>query len=68
MQHEPEIAVQAERDTFADAPHFAHPAAVDGRERRVGRTQQKQAPDAHAFERPAGDARFERAQIGGDVR
>ena len=67
VQDEPEIVVEADGDAFADAAQGAHFFAVDRGERRFDGAQQKWAGEAHALERLAQDARFERFDVDGDV-
>ena len=61
VQHEPKIAVEADGDALADAPQFTHGAALDARQRRIGRAQEKHACDPHVLEDLTDDARLERA-------
>ncbi len=69
VNREPEIAVETERDAFADATHLAHDATFDARERRVRRSQEKRAAlETHAFERLTDDTGLERGDVRGNVR
>ena len=68
MKHQPEITVHTDSDALADAAQFPHYAAFHAGNRRPRRSQQKGACDAHMFEGLADDARFQSADIGGDVR
>ena len=68
VQHQPEVAIHADGDALADAAQFADGAAFAVRERRFDGAQQKRAREPHALERLADDARFERADVGGDIR
>ncbi len=67
MKNEPEIAVEAEGDAFADAAEFADGEAVDGGDGRLRGAEKEQAGDADAVERLVEDAWFEGGEVGGDV-
>jgi hypothetical protein len=67
MQNQPELALDSDRDTFADAAQFAHDFALDIGQRRLGGTQQKGSANPHADQRLPDDASFEGAEIGADV-
>jgi hypothetical protein len=69
MDDEPEVAVETERNTFADAANLAHDATLDARKRRIrGAQHERAAFEANALERLADDARHERGDVGGYVR
>ena len=67
MQHQPQIAIEADGDALADSAQFAHDATFDRGERRIGGAQQEDVRYANALERLADDARFERAEVSGNV-
>ena len=57
MDHKPNVAFQAERDTLADASNITNDAPLDGGDRRR-RSQQRDARDPNPFQFLADDARF----------
>ena len=61
VQHQPEIAFDADGDALADAAHGADGSAFDAAERRIDGAQQEDRAEAHPFERLAEDARSSRA-------
>ncbi len=61
VDDEPQLAVEADRDAFADPADLAHDAAFDARQRRIGGAQQGDAGDSHPLERLTDDARLEGA-------
>ena len=68
MQHQPQIALEADGDALADALELPHAPAARQREGRLRRAQQEGARKAHPEQRPPHDARFERGEVGGDIR
>ena len=58
MQHQPEVAIDADGDALADAPQFVHGAVLEVLERRVDGSKEKGAGEADTFERLPEDARF----------
>ncbi len=67
MQDEPEIAVHANGDALADAPEFAHDAALGVGEWGLGGSKEKGAGDSNALDWLTNDAWFECGEVGGDV-
>ena len=68
VQHQPQVALQTDRDAFADAPQLPHRTPLRTRERWLHRPQQKWARDAHLLQLLSDDARLKRTDIGGDIR
>jgi hypothetical protein len=67
VQHEPEIAIYTDGDSFADAAQFAHGAALYILNRRLHCSKQKRARKPNSLDRLAHDARFKGADVGGDI-
>jgi len=58
VEHQPEVAIDADGDALADAAQFVHGAILEFLERRVDGSKEKGAGEADTFERLAEDARF----------
>jgi inhibitor of KinA len=67
VQDEPEVAVHANGDAFADAAECAHGAAFGVGKRGLGSSKEKRAGDSNALDRLTEDAWFECSEVGGDV-
>ncbi len=50
VQDQPKVAVEADRDAFADPPQLADSFALGGLNGRFGGSQQKRARDANPLE------------------
>src|SRR5258708_40003 len=68
VQHQPEVAVYADGDPLSDPSQFAHGAALHIRNWRLYGSKQKRARESNSLDRLPHDARFEGADVGGDVR
>jgi hypothetical protein len=68
MKREPEVVLDADYYALPDSPQFAHRTAFHTRQRRLRGSQQKGAVQPYVFQRLADYARFERADIGQDIR
>src|SRR6266849_5810311 len=68
VQHQPEIALNSNRDSLADSPQFAHDAAFHVRNRGVRGSKQKGAGNSCSLDRLRDDARFECSDVGGEDR
>ena len=58
VQHQPEIAFQANRDSLADPPQFAHAAALHTRKWRLYGPKQKRARQPHPLDRLPNDPKL----------
>ncbi len=67
MEHEPEIAIHADCDTFADAAQLAYGAALHARKGRLRGPKKKRTVQPDAFERLADDTRFQRVYVSSDI-
>src|SRR5215469_8326977 len=67
MEDEPDVVVEADRDTLADAAKLADSVAFDAGDRRSYRAKDECAGDADVLEGLADDALFEGGDVGGDV-
>ena len=68
VQYQPEAAIDANGDSLADSPQFAHRAAVRTCLWWQHGAKQKRARESNPFDRLADDSGFKRGEIGGDVR
>ena len=68
MEHQPDIALDSDRDSFADTADFANCAAFRVGDGWLRGAEQKGVGDADAFERLPEDARLERVRVGENVR
>jgi hypothetical protein len=68
VQHQPEVAIQADGDALSHSPQFAHSSSRGFRERRRRGSKKKRAGQPDAFERQPHHARFERRNVSRDVR
>jgi len=68
VEHEKEIALELENDAFPYPPEPDNPSSFDLPQRRLDRTNQERARDAHGLEAPADDSRLERLEVRDDVR
>ncbi len=68
VQHQPKIVFHANRNALADSPQLAHGASLHFREWRRNSAKQKCAGQPHSLDRLPDDARFERADVSGDIR
>ena len=68
VENEPEVAIDPDGDTLADAAQFAHSATLQVLERGLHGSKEKRAREADAFEGLVEDTHFERGQVGGDIR
>lgn len=59
MQNQPQIALDADYDAFADAPDFANGAILERRKGWIGGAQQRGTLDPHAFQDLADDTLFQ---------
>ena len=67
MEHEPEIAIHADRDTLTDAAQLAYGAAFRARKGRLRGPKKKRTVQPDAFERLTDDASFQRVYVSGDI-
>ena len=67
VKDEPQVGVEADSDTFADAAQFAHSAAFGVGERWDCGAEEEWRAEAHVFEMLADDARLQRDEICRDV-
>jgi hypothetical protein len=67
MKYQPEIALDADGDAFADATNGGDCAAFSARKGWVGGAEEKDGAEANPLEWLAKDARFKRRDVGGDV-
>ena len=68
VQHQPEIAFYANRNSLADPPQFAHNAAFDIRKQWLRGAKQKRAPQPYVLDRLSQDSWLKRTNVGGDIR
>jgi hypothetical protein len=68
VQDEPQVVLEAERDTLAEAAQPAHVFAGERADRRPGRAQQERAGQADARKRLIQDAPLQRFDVEDDVR
>ena len=68
VQHQPEVAIQADGDALSHSPQFAHGSSRGFREGGRGGSKKKRAGQPDAFERQAHHARFQRCDVSRDVR
>jgi hypothetical protein len=68
MKHQPEVAIDSDCDTLADAAQFSHHVTFYAGDRGTRRSQQKRARHPHMLEWLADNAWFEGADIRGDIR
>jgi hypothetical protein len=62
-----EIAFHTDCDSLADSPEFAHDATLNISNGRPRGSKQKGACQAHSLDRLRDDARFECADLGGNI-
>ena len=67
VEHQPEIAFDADCNALPNAAQFANRAALNARKWRIDGAQQEDGCQPNPLERLAEDARFERSDVGGDV-
>ena len=67
VEHDPEIAFEADGDALAHAAEFTDHAAVGVCERRLGGAKKKRCGDSNPIERLREDAGFECGKVGGYV-
>jgi hypothetical protein len=67
VQFQPKIIFQPENNTFPDPSEFANHAALHTRQRWLRGSQEERARQSDALERLADDARFERADVSGNI-
>jgi hypothetical protein len=67
VEDEPEIAIEADTDAFADTAELDNLLAVSVGECWVGGAEKKGTDDADGFESLAEDTFFERFDVNGDV-
>ena len=67
MEDEPEIAIEAEYDAFADVAENQHGLPFCRGDGRIGSAQEKRAGDADVVERLLEHAWFEGGEVSGDV-
>ena len=67
VDHQPQLAIQPDRDPLADPPQLLNDTAFRIANRRLRRPQQEGAADPHMFERLTNDARGARIEISGDI-
>ena len=68
VQHQPEVAIQADGDALSHSPQFANGSSRGFRERRRRGSKKKRAGQPDAFKRQPHHARFERCNVSRDVR
>jgi hypothetical protein len=68
VQHQPEVAIQADGDALSHSPQFAHSSSGGFREGWRRGSKKKRAYKPHAFERQPQYARFQRCNVSRDVR
>jgi hypothetical protein len=68
VQHQPEVAFQADRDALSHPPQLPHSSSLGFRKPRRRGAKKKRAGQPDAFERPPHHARVQRHDIGRDVR
>ena len=68
VEHEPEVAFETDRDPLSHPPQLAHGSSRGFRERRRRGSKKKRAGQPDALERLSDNARFERRDVGRDVR
>ena len=67
VQHQPEIAFDADGDALADAAHGNDLLALDRAQRRIDGAQQEDRAEPHPLERLAENASLDGGDVGGDV-
>jgi len=67
VQHQEQIALEADHDALAEAREPDDTAAGRRRDRRIDRAKQERAREPHALEGRAHDPRLERLDVDGDV-
>jgi hypothetical protein len=68
VQHEPNVAIYADSDSFSNPSQFAHHPAFNTRERRLNRSQQKGTCESNALDRLPEYACFKCGEVGSDIR
>src|ERR1700692_2563183 len=68
VEHQPEIALNSDGNTFADAAQFTNSAAFDIGDRRFNGLKQEWAGKPYMLERLTDDTGFECVDVGDDVR
>src|ERR1700732_5166697 len=68
MQHQPEVFLQSNGDSFADSPQFANDASVYFVNRWLRTSKQKSTCNSNSNKSLTDDARFQRSHIGNDIR
>ncbi len=67
MDYEPEIAVDTDRDSFADATQFPNRPAFRVGNGRLDGSEQKRRQDADAFKRLTDNSRLKRRYVRRDI-
>jgi hypothetical protein len=68
VDHKPQISVEAESDSLSDTPQPEDSSAFHGGNGRVGSAEDEWTGKPHSLKRLARDSRFERADVGSDIR
>jgi hypothetical protein len=68
MKHQPKIVFHSYGDSFPDSPQFVYEATLHFANRRLCRSQKKRAGDPDTNEPLTNDARFQRSDVGNDIR
>ncbi len=67
VQHQPEVAVEAESNPLSDATELPHGAALGAGQRRLRGSQQERARHPDMLKHLADHPRFESGEVGRDV-
>jgi hypothetical protein len=68
MEHQPQVAIQANRDSLADPAQFAHGSTLCIRDGRHYGADKKRACEPNPLDRLAHDSCIESGDVGGDIR
>ena len=68
MNDQPQVIFQSDGDALANSPEFTYRMPVNGSDGRLRGAQDKGVGQADSFKGLTRNARFERAQIGIDIR
>jgi hypothetical protein len=68
MQREPEIALNANDNPLPHSPQFADSSTLRSRQRRLRGSEKKRIVEPYVLQGLTDDARFQSAEIGGNIR